>query len=441
MLPIKSHSFSVSSCSSSSSTPDSSSSNSLNFPTITPPSSLSRSSKNTTTPLLKRFNSLNSQSSSLPLPFPNNLSLITPPSASRNVQISSFPNLKRPTKQTLDFKPAKISRKKLFFDDKSDDFDSLSKSDSFKLPEFLLQDVQDIISSSIEDGKSDIDLSEFGLKVLPKQISELKHIVSFSNSGHFSEKIKLYLNSNKLPTIPDSLLKLSNLTVLILSNNRIDSIPPDIKSLYNLNELSITGNKISVLPSELFAIPTLNRLFLFPNPLIEFPKESSHINCSQDPRLLSNNSLLQNSSIKSINFPNLYHLLFFDSPSDFTPPCILKFYNKVPSLLDIASRSIHKKFYNPPYPPSPSSGSFSQNCFNSRYQIPKKFSHLTTYLSCNLKSTCAICSGPFLTPSATVFVWCLTSWFPNKRIPVSFNFCSSKCIQSTSWFNLLHSLK
>ncbi|OMJ25099.1 Plant intracellular Ras-group-related LRR protein 7, partial [Smittium culicis] len=352
-----------------------------------------------------------------------------------------FPNLKRPTKQILDFKPAKISRKKLFFDDKSDDLDSLSKSDSFKLPEFFLQDVLDIISSSIEDGKSDIDLSEFGLKFLPEQISELKNIVSFSNSGHFSDKIRLYLNSNKLPTIPDPLLKLSNLTVLILSNNRIDSIPPDIKFLYNLNELSITGNKISVLPSELFTIPKLNRLFLFPNPLIEFPKESSYVNCSQDPLLLSNNFLLQNFSIESTNFPNLHHLLFFNSPSDLTPPCILKSYNKVPSLLDIASRTFHKKFYNPPYPSSPSSSSFSQNCFNLSYQIPKKFAHLTTYLSTNLKSTCVICNGPFLTPSATVFVWCLTSWFPNKRIPVSFNFCSSKCIQSNYWFDLLHSLQ
>jgi CCR4-NOT transcription complex subunit 6 len=78
---------------------------------------------------------------------------------------------------------------------------------------------------------------------------------------------KLYLNNNRLQTIPPEIGQLRNLAHLDLSLNQISTLPPEMGMLINLRSLLLVDNKIEVIPYELGNLFALDMLAIEGNPL------------------------------------------------------------------------------------------------------------------------------------------------------------------------------
>lgn len=77
----------------------------------------------------------------------------------------------------------------------------------------------------------------------------------------------LYLNNNKLTTVPKIVLKLRGLRVLDLSHNRISEVPGDLGLCYNLRYLYLFDNNIKTLPNEFRNLIELLFLGIEGNPI------------------------------------------------------------------------------------------------------------------------------------------------------------------------------
>jgi len=64
-------------------------------------------------------------------------------------------------------------------------------------------------------------------------------------------KLKIFLASNSLTTLPEELFNLDRLTVLSLRGNKIHEVPPAIGRLHNLKELNLSQNGLQYLPYEI----------------------------------------------------------------------------------------------------------------------------------------------------------------------------------------------
>lgn len=64
-------------------------------------------------------------------------------------------------------------------------------------------------------------------------------------------RLKIFLASNRLSTLPEELFNLRNLTVLSLRGNKIHELPPAIGRLHKLTELNISQNSLQYLPFEI----------------------------------------------------------------------------------------------------------------------------------------------------------------------------------------------
>jgi CCR4-NOT transcription complex subunit 6 len=80
---------------------------------------------------------------------------------------------------------------------------------------------------------------------------------------------KLYLNNNRLRTLPAAIGKLKNLTHLDLSCNQLSELPPEIGMLVNLKQLLLFDNELHDLPYDLGSLFQLEVLGIEGNPLDE----------------------------------------------------------------------------------------------------------------------------------------------------------------------------
>jgi CCR4-NOT transcription complex subunit 6 len=80
---------------------------------------------------------------------------------------------------------------------------------------------------------------------------------------------KLYLNNNRLVSIPAEIGHLRNLAHLDLSLNQITTLPAEMGMLVNLRSLLLVDNKIEVIPYELGNLFALDMLAVEGNPLNE----------------------------------------------------------------------------------------------------------------------------------------------------------------------------
>lgn len=80
---------------------------------------------------------------------------------------------------------------------------------------------------------------------------------------------KLYLNNNRLQSIPPEIGQLRNLMHLDLSLNQISVLPPEMGMLVNLKVLLLVDNKVEVIPYELGNLFALDMLAVDGNPLNE----------------------------------------------------------------------------------------------------------------------------------------------------------------------------
>ncbi|KAI1991986.1 Glucose-repressible alcohol dehydrogenase transcriptional effector [Ophidiomyces ophidiicola] len=83
---------------------------------------------------------------------------------------------------------------------------------------------------------------------------------------------KLYLNHNKLKTLPPNLGRLKNLTHLDISSNELTEIPEEIGMLINLKKLLLFDNHLQTLPFELGYLYQLDTLGIEGNPLADILK-------------------------------------------------------------------------------------------------------------------------------------------------------------------------
>lgn len=77
----------------------------------------------------------------------------------------------------------------------------------------------------------------------------------------------LYLNNNKLTSIPHQISNLRNLRTLDLSNNRIIEVPPELGMCFNLRYLYLFDNNIKLLPHEFGNLIELLFLGIEGNPM------------------------------------------------------------------------------------------------------------------------------------------------------------------------------
>lgn len=78
---------------------------------------------------------------------------------------------------------------------------------------------------------------------------------------------KLYLNQNKLSTLPPAIGRLRGLSVLDLSLNELTELPPELGMLVNLKSLLLFDNHLETLPYELGSLYQLEMLGVEGNPL------------------------------------------------------------------------------------------------------------------------------------------------------------------------------
>lgn len=85
----------------------------------------------------------------------------------------------------------------------------------------------------------------------------------------FSFLTCIYLNNNRLTSLPKELGLLKGLTKLDVSGNQLTAIPPQLGMLTNLKEFLLFDNDIQTLPNELGTLYQLEILGLEGNPLAE----------------------------------------------------------------------------------------------------------------------------------------------------------------------------
>ncbi len=105
-----------------------------------------------------------------------------------------------------------------------------------------------------------INLDGWGLKSIPKEIFNLKHLKSLS------------LEFNELTEIPDEITKLKSLKSFYLDYNHLTKLPEGIGKLSSLQELSIIHNNISHLPKSIENLHNLKHLYVRGTKITQAPK-------------------------------------------------------------------------------------------------------------------------------------------------------------------------
>jgi Leucine-rich repeat (LRR) protein len=88
---------------------------------------------------------------------------------------------------------------------------------------------------------------------------------SFTSNVESLDELKPYLSQlnpvdlmlypeQRLTTVPEEIMQMTNLEDLTLSFNQIESIPSSIRNLKNLKKLSLQFNKLKSLPPEIYEL-------------------------------------------------------------------------------------------------------------------------------------------------------------------------------------------
>ncbi len=87
----------------------------------------------------------------------------------------------------------------------------------------------------------------------------------------------LYLYSNQLTELPESIGKLTNLTTLYLSSNQLTELPESIGKLTHLTSLYLGSNQFTELPESISKLTNLTWLDLRNNPIKSLSAQHSHL--------------------------------------------------------------------------------------------------------------------------------------------------------------------
>lgn len=134
------------------------------------------------------------------------------------------------------------------------------------LPAFLLLSLSFVpIPSSSQPQLEELELrdnSQLQQAGLPEELGQLVAL----------RRLDLY--GNRLRTLPLSIGRLRNLTILDIRNNMftIDTFPPAIGNLPNLQKLFMSANKIGHMPEQILQIKSLSELDISNNELHQLPE-------------------------------------------------------------------------------------------------------------------------------------------------------------------------
>lgn len=115
-----------------------------------------------------------------------------------------------------------------------------------------------------------LDLKNCGLKKIPEEIFEYPELktINLSNDSYCDHDMK-----NQIVSVPASISKLKNLTLLNLSNNQVSSISEEISKLKALQYLDLSNNKLTHLSEKIANMTSLKELNLENNPFDLLPPE------------------------------------------------------------------------------------------------------------------------------------------------------------------------
>ena len=121
------------------------------------------------------------------------------------------------------------------------------------------------IQGALLENSDELDLTDFSLKKVPKEITKLINLKT------------IYLSSNQFTDFDHKILQLTQLEYLIMVDNKLRTLPKSVNSLKNLKTLNIKYNKIEVLPSSIGDFEHLESLYLSNNKLEEIPVEIGNL--------------------------------------------------------------------------------------------------------------------------------------------------------------------
>ncbi|KAJ1651010.1 hypothetical protein IWQ61_008323, partial [Dispira simplex] len=345
-------------------------------------------------------------------------------------------------------------KRKLLFDDCSNNDPNINKQeDHSRATQTAVQRIRELVDHGHQ---STVDLSDLDLVQVPEEISELQHVVIFSQNATFDTHLKMYLNNNLVTQLPTYFFNLQNLTVLILSSNKLTRVPPEIRQLCNLRELSLGSNRLRFLPSEILSLPHLHLLNLYPNPLLPSPsaEQAEPVPCPTDALSIVHSDVARICSPELIVYPpassskgsqhNPTHCPFDHLASVLPPteaPEALVYRYGVPRLVDLAARTIvdheHTLFDSPEYTSHsavvningrpqgqspctkrrrpPSLALDSHSVYPRKTWLPI---HLQEILGAVATNRCAVCDTPFVIPYLVELVWLRVC--DNARVPLLF---------------------
>jgi len=142
------------------------------------------------------------------------------------------------------------------------------------------------IASKIELGNKCPKIKEFALD--HNQIRNVKGGALSGTIVHYLEVVTLA--NNLIDFLPmDFLAESRNLKFLDLASNRLKSLPESILACRNLNILILTSNQLEVLPDRIEELRDLRKLFVSYNQLEQLPTKIGECSELQKIRVVSNN--------------------------------------------------------------------------------------------------------------------------------------------------------
>ncbi len=164
----------------------------------------------------------------------------------------------------------------------------------------------------------ELDLSYNRLETLPESVVNLTNLtrldLSYNRLETLPESVvnltnltRLNLSSNQLKTLPESVGNLTNLTRLNLSSNQLETLPESVGNLTNLTGLDLSYNRLKTLPESVVNLTNLTGLYLISNQLKTLPESVVNLTNLTGLYLISNQlKTLPESVVNLTNLTELY---------------------------------------------------------------------------------------------------------------------------------------